>query len=543
LTGTNGGICSSGATVAVYTNSLPAISISPPGATVCAQTPVTFSASGITSFTWSNGGGNNASASYTPNASTVYTVSGPDALTGCIGSRTVGVTTNSLPVISIAGNPAVCLGQSSTLTANGAGSYSWTGGALTATLVITPSVNTTYIVTGTNTAGCVSTSSLSVITNSLPVVTVAQSATAACIGSAVGFTASGALLYTWSGIGAANPVNVTINATQIYLVTGIGSSGCASSQTVSVLALPLPTIAVSPPSATVCLNSTSTFTASGASTYTWSQGASGNTVALTATSNAVYFVTGSNANGCTASATLAIATKSLPVLSVLPTGATVCAMSPVSFTASGAASYTWSHAGGTGPTALYVPSSGNTYTVNGTGANGCSGAATVGIVAHPLPNVQISPASAVICAGDSLELTASGAFSYTWNPGNVNASTIKIAPDTAIVYIVSAVDLNNCPGTAQASVTVDMCTGVHDWSSTGKGIYLYPNPSSGKVTVEFAFGGQKQITVFTETGQRILDLRSAGSAEQIDLSGFAKGLYNVHVSANGMQVNFRLIID
>jgi hypothetical protein len=61
----------------------------------------------------------------------------------------------------------VCKGGSATLTASGGSSYSWSSGEITSTIIIAPSVNTTYTVTGTL-SGCSSTASITITVETLP---------------------------------------------------------------------------------------------------------------------------------------------------------------------------------------------------------------------------------------------------------------------------------------------------------------------------------------------------------------------------------------
>ena len=49
----------------------------------------------------------------------------------------------------------MCVGQTATLTGNGASTYTWNPGSLTGSAVaVTPTVNTTYTVNGLNSFGC-----------------------------------------------------------------------------------------------------------------------------------------------------------------------------------------------------------------------------------------------------------------------------------------------------------------------------------------------------------------------------------------------------
>lgn len=60
-----------------------------------------------------------------------------------------------VPAISAMGSSTlICLGETSTLTASGASTYTWSTGANGPSIVVTPSVNTTYTVNGTYANGC-----------------------------------------------------------------------------------------------------------------------------------------------------------------------------------------------------------------------------------------------------------------------------------------------------------------------------------------------------------------------------------------------------
>jgi PKD repeat protein len=77
--------------------------------------------------------------------------------TGCMDSITKIITVNALPTVSATSNSTLlCVGESATLTAVGANTYSWNPGSIGANITISPTVTTNYTVTGTNANGCVS---------------------------------------------------------------------------------------------------------------------------------------------------------------------------------------------------------------------------------------------------------------------------------------------------------------------------------------------------------------------------------------------------
>lgn len=152
---------------------------------------------------------------------------------------------------------------------------------------------------------------------------------------------------------------------------------------------------------------------------------------------------------------------SLPVVTSSP-AQTICAGNSVTLTAGGASSYLWSPSGGlsstTGNSLIANPSMPVSYTIAGTDGNGCSDTTTIMVNVNQLPSVVASPAT-VICAGDSVTLTATGAINYSWSAAsglNSTTGSVVIAnPAGPLTYTVTGTDLNGCSDTAQISIIVN----------------------------------------------------------------------------------------
>lgn len=135
----------------------------------------------------------------------------------------------------------------------------------------------------------------------------------------------------------------------------------------------------------------------------------------------------------------------------------VCLGDPVTLNANGTANtYTWT--GGVTNGVPFTPSNTNTYTVTGTDANGCTATSTVTVTVNAGLNVGITPNQPILCAGDSIMLTATGALNYVWNatPGltNYNSATTWAYPAVNTTYIVTGSDANGCTGTASVTINV-----------------------------------------------------------------------------------------
>ena len=309
--------------VQVIVNTSPIVTFSPANLAFCSGVTSNLSASGATSYTW-NTGATTASISLTPNTPTVYSLTA--SKNGCFTTKTASITINNLPTITAsASSSAICLGNPVTLTASGASTYTWSNGITNGT-PFTPSLATTYSVTGTDGNGCKKSTTKTVNVNNLPTITVNASSSAVCLGNAVTLTASGASTYTWSN-GITNGTPFTPSVATTYSVTGTDANGCKNSTTKTVNVNNLPTITASASSSAVCLGNPVILNASGASTYTWSNGVT-NATPFTPSVAATYSVTGTDANGCKNSTTKTVNVNNLPSVTLASIANPLCINSP-----------------------------------------------------------------------------------------------------------------------------------------------------------------------------------------------------------------------
>jgi hypothetical protein len=100
---------------------------------------------------------------------------------------------------------------------------------------VSPSSTTNYSVTGTSSAGCVSTNTAvsSVTVNALPVVSAASNMTYICVGQTATLTATGGLTYTWSTGGNTSAEIITPTVTTSYTVTGTAANTCSNTAVIT----------------------------------------------------------------------------------------------------------------------------------------------------------------------------------------------------------------------------------------------------------------------------------------------------------------------
>ena len=425
--------CTNTAVSIVSVTPLPTVTVNSP--TICSGQTASLTANGATTYVWNTGSTTNP-LTVSPTTNTNFTVTG--TTNGCTNTAVSSIVVNSNPTVTVS-PPMICSGQTATLTASGASSYVWDTGAITNTIVVSPTSTTSFTVLGIS-VGCTNTAVASVSVTPLPTVTV--SSPTICSGQTATLTANGATTYTWNTGSAINPLTVSPITNTSFTVTG-ATNGCINEAVSNVVVNSNPTVTVN--SSTICAGLTATLSANGASTYIWNTGATTNTITDNPGSTTIYTVTG-NLLGCVNTATASISINANLSLSV--NNPTICSGQTTTLTTIGATTYTWSN-GSVGSSIVISPANTSTFSVIGeTGA--CSGSTLTTVVVNPLPTVTVN--SSTICSGQTATLTANGATSYIWNSGSTT-NTLSVTPTTNTNYTVTGTALG-CINTAIANVTV-----------------------------------------------------------------------------------------
>jgi hypothetical protein len=159
------------------------------------------------------------------------------ALTPCeiqalYNSGNSGITT------AASSSSSICFGSSTTLSASGAATYSWMPGNLSGdSLSVSPAATTTYIVTGTDSSGCNSIDSVTIVVNALPQVVGVSTTSTYCLEDANGSLAGTPTPGTWSGPGVTgnsfNPATAGAG-THSVVYTYTDNNGCSNSDTLTM---------------------------------------------------------------------------------------------------------------------------------------------------------------------------------------------------------------------------------------------------------------------------------------------------------------------
>ena len=282
----------------------------------CSTTQISLTATGGTAYQWSNGG---AIADNNITSADTYTVTVTDA-NGCSNTESIVITEDvAAPTVSITNTTGTTLLTCTTTTINveatGTGtSYLWSNEVTTATNAIT--TGGTYTVTATADNGCTSTAAIEITPNAdAPTVSITNNSDTTvltCSLTSINVTATGSgTSYEWSN--GANTAENTLTAPGTYTVTATAGNGCSASEQITITQdIAAPEIIASATDSTICQGASTTISATGGQSYTWSPETGlpttvGASIIATPTETITYTVTGIGTNGCTGSGEITIA--------------------------------------------------------------------------------------------------------------------------------------------------------------------------------------------------------------------------------------------
>ncbi len=399
----------------------------------------------------------------------------------------------------------------------GFSSYSWTGPVTSTADTLITSTPGTYTLTCDNGFGCPYTytytlkqanvnlvpafSSPSVCTETMSFVNASTVSTGTISKSLWSFGDAATDTLTVAGAGSTSH---TYSNSQAYNVTltVTTNTGCSSSITKSITPSQPPqlTTTVSPATCGLVNGKASVTAANGlpAYTYTWSN--ANTTASLNNLSGGVYSVTVTDANSCTASSTVTVASTPAVVASVGLTTPILCSGAKTGVATATASNgtapftYSWSNGVSAITTSLSNANNGlgvNTYSLTVTDANGCAASSSVTLTSPVALGLSLTPTSSSCGKSNgSVVAVASGGvtnYSYAWSNATTNNTLPAVAAGT---YSLTVTDANGC--------TISSSTIVTDLSTLKANILAYSNlkcngDTNGSLTVR-ASGGTGTLT-------------------------------------------------
>ncbi len=315
--------------------------------------------------------------------------------------------------------------------------------------------------------------------------------------------------------------------TYVVIITST-VSGCTSADSVTITRYPA-TQADAGIDTSHCLGDSLQLNASGGFSYVWTPatGLSDDSIAdpwVIVNDTTTYFVTVTDSNSCIGMDSVTLRVNPLPNADA-GADTSYCAGDSVQLNASGGVSYVWTPSAGLSDDSIADPwasiSATTIYLVTVKDSNNCTASDTITVSVNALPVVDAGIDTS-FCAGDSVQLNASGGITYTWSPAN-NLSDFTIqnpwaSPPDTTVYYVSVVDSMGCSNmdsvvvsvitlpliTAGADTTI--CSGsIITLSAISNGTYLWSTGDTTKSIIVSPAGDSLYIVSTNNACGSVLD--------------------------------------
>jgi hypothetical protein len=205
---------------------------------------------------------------------------------------------------------------------------------------------------------------------------------------------------------------------------------------------------------------------------------------------------------------------------------TTCLGSAITLTASfaGVTSFTW-NAGVVSPTISLTPQTNTNYVVavNNTLAS-CTASTMISVKVKPLPVLNVTSSNSISCKGEPVTITVSGANTYTWAIGSNNTFVIANL-SSSFNYSISGTDSVGCTNKTIFTQSVNACTAINALPSASTELYFYPNPSNGKIQINYGdLDPDLKVRIQNLCGQ-IIYYEPLSDSKEIDLLETPVGIY------------------
>lgn len=542
---TNGFDCSSMDSVTVTVIDLPTIGLRA-DTSICVNDCIELTASGGNTYLWSTGS-TTESIEVCPTDTTTYVVSAFIS-EGCLNKDSVTINVIPSPVPVVSADTAVCPGTCVKIGASGGSSYLWSTGATSDSIEVCPEVPTKYYVTVFNEEGCGVMDSIQV--NHLPQTNAnAGEDQTVCPGEEATLLATGGYAYLWSTGQETNSIEVSPEVTTSYTVTVTTSDACPATDTVVVNVLTPPTASAGPDT-TICPESCVTLQASGGIDYVWGNGSESFENEVCPEENTSYFVTVYDESGCSDTDTVQVLLAETPTISFSGLSNVYCDSNDGVLLEGSPGGGIFTGAGVSNnifyPGVAGAGSHEITYSVEND--NGCFSKAVQITTIYSSPEINLGNDTS-LCTGSTIQLQVAAGFdSYLWSNGDTENSTIISSggiPNTKTVRLIAT--QNGCVAIDEIEIEFIACVGIEDLQE--KGIYIYPNPTTGQFNIRFNTEEKDiRIEVINLQGQvifseKLTDCNQTECVKAINLSNYDKGIYIVRFSNKNFIKTAKLLIN
>lgn len=376
----------------------------------------------------------------------------------------------------------ICVGNSATMTASGATTYTWThNNDNNASQTESPLVSTDYEVLGVDADGCEAYDTVRVNVGNVPTLTITGADTInICPGaSAELYATSSEAINNWSwdqsvgntgNLDSIEAMTVNPGVETTYTLSVTSTYGCSVSADVTVaVGGYIPQVAQS--NITICSGETASLEVTGANNIRWS--IYGDTIATTAIHNVTldtvksytYTVTAEDNSGCVGQNTVNVTVNELPIIDAGDysscNAGDLVNIQATQTSGNSISSWNWDH-GKTGSAINETPNADIEYIITVTDVNNCTNFDTAFVTVGNYYPTIISSTGRYICSNDTIELEVLNAPTINYwtdlnntpygngNPVEIPTSSLNIGQN---IFTVNA-SQGSCTGTDTFLVNV-----------------------------------------------------------------------------------------
>lgn len=435
---------------------------------------------------------------------------------GCSGTLSQSVNLKSNHNVNVIKEATICSGGQTDLSATGGTTYLWEvisgdfssiiANANGANPTVSPTSETEYQVNITDADGCsfIETVTVKIANN---IVANAGEDRAICAGEKIELSAAGGTQYIWTNTTTLETFNgqefsTTPNQTTTYVVT-VSDGSCQGTDDITITVNPLPQPTVTGPSS-ICENQTVELSVNEHQTYNWTNNENidlpnTSTISVSPSSTTIYTIEVSNENGCVEIANFELAVNPSPEITINEI-APICAGTETQLFATvndDLAYLSWSTEQEPNFSNVIDPIVSSSETVqfileaeNG----GCRSTASVLLVVHPLPEIEINANPIGDCNSSQIQLNATGGTVYTWQEAeglsNRNIANPIATISTTTTFNVNVENENGCLSTKSIELKpgAGLVTSVSDNQSICRGESANLTASGGDIYDWFPSG-------------------------------------------------------
>lgn len=354
---------------------------------------------------------------------------------GCVGTNDVTIVENALPTPTIVGSTTFCVGLSTTLDGGDYESFEWSGPISGDQSTLNVTLPGEYCLVVTDLNGCVGSADCVEIIEDDELSFNISGDLSFCSGESTILDPGVFAMYTW-GDGSTDRT-LEVSSPGIYTVEVSDADGCTGSGMVEVTENSLPDVDIEG-SNSFCTNQQAALSASDVfDAYLWSNGSTEETTEINEPGTVTLQVT--DANGCINTATIEI--EELEELMPTLTGEDLFCEGTSTLISVNETfeSYLWLD--NNSPESVREFTTGGTYTIQVTDANGCSGTGVISITEAPNPLADAGEDQLLTCQDNILniggQMTTVSNTSISWT--NLETGEI-LGSDNAFIEIEAAGD-------------------------------------------------------------------------------------------------------